>query len=265
MTIPTVEPWRVEFYLKAMDVLEQGAVPFLVGGAYAFENYTDIARDTCDFDLFVLPQDVNTAFAAMEGHGWRTERSFPHWLGKVHYRGAYVDIIYSSGSGVAVVDPLWFEHAEAGTVLGRAVRLIPAEEMIWSKAFIMERERFDGNDVLHVLHSRGDRLDWQRLFTRFGRHWRVLMAHVVLYGFVYPGERSRIPAYVTQWFLDRFAAERGDDPAGTGVCQGTLLSREQYLTDLERWGYRDGRLSADVRMDEQDIAHWTAAISERDK
>ena len=25
------------------------------------------------------------------------------------------------------------------------------------------------------------------------------------------------------------------------VCYGTLLSREQYLHDLERWKYRDGR------------------------
>ena len=31
--------------------------------------------------------------------------------------------------------------------------LIPAEEMIWSKAFIMERERYDGADVAHILRA----------------------------------------------------------------------------------------------------------------
>ena len=33
-------------------------MPFLVGGAYAFERYTGIARHTKDFDLFIHPRDV---------------------------------------------------------------------------------------------------------------------------------------------------------------------------------------------------------------
>jgi hypothetical protein len=44
------------------------------------------------------------------------------------------------------VDDLWFAHATPGDVLGIPVRLCPPEEMIWSKAFIMERERYDGAD-----------------------------------------------------------------------------------------------------------------------
>ena len=51
--------------------------------------------------------------------------------------------------GVAKVDDLWFDHAPRTNVLGLIVRLTPAEEMIWSKAFIQERERYDGADVAH--------------------------------------------------------------------------------------------------------------------
>ena len=58
-------------------------------------------------------------------------------------------MIFSSGNGVATVDDEWFAHAPEGEVLGLPVRLVPAEEMIWSKAFIMERERFDGADIMH--------------------------------------------------------------------------------------------------------------------
>jgi hypothetical protein len=42
--------------------------------------------------------------------------------------------------------------------------------MIWSKAFIMERERFDGADVMHLIHENANRLDWNRLLERFGQH-----------------------------------------------------------------------------------------------
>ena len=34
------------------------------------------------------------------------------------------------------------------------MRLIPVEEMIWSKGLIMERERFDGADVTHLIRAR---------------------------------------------------------------------------------------------------------------
>src|SRR5207302_251148 len=85
---------------------------------------------------------------------------------------------------LAVVNDAWFEHAVAGEALGRRVRLVPPEEMIWQKAYIMERERFDGADVLHLLRARGRRLDWPRLLARFGPHWRVLLSHLVLFGFV---------------------------------------------------------------------------------
>jgi hypothetical protein len=46
------------------------------------------------------------------------------------------------------------------------------------------------------------------------------------------------------------------------VCQGTLLSRAQYLTDAQEWGYADARLVPRGNMTEEETAIWTAAISE---
>jgi hypothetical protein len=65
-------------------------------------------------------------------------------------------------------------YAEPAIVMGQPVRLCPAEETIWSKAFVMERERYDGADIAHLLRARAEMLDWRRLTRRFGRHWRVL-------------------------------------------------------------------------------------------
>lgn len=249
-----------QFYRDAMHVLHRERAPYLVGGAYAFERYTGVARHSKDFDIFVRQSDAERVLCALATLGCHTEVTFPHWLGKAIRGKDFVDVIYASGNGVAVVDDLWFDHATRSQVLGVDTLLIPAEEMIWSKAFIMERERFDGADVAHILHARADELDWERLMWRFDRHWRVLYAHLVLFGFIYPGERARIPRAVLRRFaadLDQECATSSDEIA---LCQGTILSREQYLPDLQR-GYEDARRRDDIQMTDDDIALWTAGIA----
>ena len=47
------------------------------------------------------------------------------------------------------------------------------------------------------------------------------------------------------------------------VCNGTLLSREQYLGDLERFGYRDARVQPHGQMTDDEIEVWTSAIGDR--
>jgi hypothetical protein len=255
-----------DVYLRAVAALTQARLPFLVGGAFALAHYTPVARDTKDFDIFVRPPDVDAVLATLRAAGFSTEIPFPHWLGKAYDGDIFLDIIFSSGNGVALVDDEWFDHAPTAPVLGVPMLLCPAEEMIWSKAFVLERERFDGADVSHVIRDQGERLDWERLLRRFGRYWRVLYAHLILFGFAFPGHRAAIPESVMQALAERLRAETGGSAqsADLALCQGTLLSREQYLTDVEQLGYRDVRLlHPDVNMSETDVEKWTSAIPGR--
>ena len=71
-----------EFYLEAMNLLEQAGVPFLVGGAYSLAHHAGIVRHTKDFDVFVRKVDVERAMSAWRAGGYLTELVFPHWLGK---------------------------------------------------------------------------------------------------------------------------------------------------------------------------------------
>jgi hypothetical protein len=134
--------------------------------------------------------------------------------------------------------------------------------MIWSKAFIMERERFDGADVIHLLRARAEDLDWPRLLARFDGQWRVLLSHLVLFGFVYPAERTRIPATVMRELMAQLEPELERAAPDEQVCQGTMLSRAQYRIDIQQWGYRDPRQSPEGTMSSDEIALWTAAIDE---
>ena len=131
------------------------------------------------------------------------------------------------------------------------------------KAYIMERERFDGADVAHILQSCGDKLDWPHLVRRFGLDWRVLLSHLVLFGYIYPGERDKIPTAIMDDLIARLRSEKSTAGANR-ICNGTLLSRKQYLLDVRERGFRDARLQARVQMNAKDIAHWTRAIAKEE-
>jgi hypothetical protein len=254
-------PLAFGFYRNALAVLRASGAPFLVGGAYAFAYYTGIARHTKDLDFFVRPADARRVLRALAGAGYRAELTFPHWLGKAHHGEDFIDVIFSSGNGLCTVDDDWFAYAVEGEVLGSPAPLVPVEEMIWQKCYIMERERFDGADVLHLLRACGQRLGWPRLLARFGPHWRILFSHLVLFDFVYPEDKGRVPAEVMRTLTKRLT-EKAPAPANgrahAPLCQGTLLSRTQYRTDIEEWGYQDVRLPPWGKMTAEQIEQWSA-------
>ncbi|HEY0783642.1 MAG TPA: hypothetical protein VGE98_14375 [Thermoanaerobaculia bacterium] len=255
-------PAARETYRLTMATLDEAGLPFLVGGSYAFAYYTAIARQTKDFDIFVRRIDFAAVLSALAARGFQVEQNYPHWLGKAYRGEHFVDVIFSSGNGVAKVDDLWFANAPTADVLGLPARLCPVEEMIWSKAFVMERERFDGADVAHLLHCCAEGLDWRRLLLRFADDWRVLLSHLILFAYIYPAAAARLPPPVLESRLARLRGEQAAPPGTDTLCRGPVLSRAQYLVDLDHRGYRDARLPPSGSMSEREIAIWTAAIEE---
>jgi hypothetical protein len=237
-------------------------IPFLIGGAFGFESYTGIVRRTKDLDLFVRPADSHRLLRRLEQAGYRTELRFPHWLGKAWKQDCSIDIIFSSGNGICRVDDVWFRHAPPSVVLGVDVHLTPAEEMIWSKAFIMERHRYDGGDIAHLLRARAPQLDWARLLSRFNTHWRVLFSHVVLFGFIYPEQRLRIPDWLMRELMRRMTQDMQCLPFDRRVCQGTLLSWSQYLVHMDLGEYEDARHVPRGTLNEEEIQHMTDVLQQ---
>jgi hypothetical protein len=258
-THSTVETPSRAYYREVMEVLTRAGVPFMVGGAFAFIHQAGIDRFTKDLDIFVRPGDVQRLLAACAAAGYQADLVYPHWLAKIRAREGFVDVIFSSGNGIARVDDEWFEYARVREVLGLEVRIAPAEESIWSKAFVMERERFDGHDVAHIILVHGEKLDWARLVARFGPHWRVLLAHLVLFGFIFPSARSRVPRKVMDELLERLQIELDAPDAEEPVCFGTLLSWSQYLGDVLGGSFRDARIRPHGNMTPEEVARWTSA------
>lgn len=257
------ESKSTEFHCRSVVALNAAGVPFLIGGAYVVEVYAGVSRSTKDFDLYVRANDVNRALAALAHAGYNTELTFPHWLAKATYGQDVLDLIFRAGNGLCEVDDSWFERAYDDELLGLPVKLCAPEEMIWMKAYIMERERFDGADVAHILRCCVTEIDWPHLVRRFGPDWRVLLSHLILFGYIYPGNRTGIPAAIIEELIARLQNET-KTPGLERLCRGTLLSRQQYLVDVNEWGLRDARLEERVHMNAKDIVTWTDAIGKQE-
>ena len=232
-------PAQIAARRQALEALQADRVSFVVAGAYAMREYTGIYRDTKDLDLFCRRSDCQRVLDSLTRVGFRVELTDPLWLAKGFAEdGEFVDVIFSSGNGVAEVDESWFARARWGTVLGVRAPLAPPEDIIWSKAYVMERERYDGADVQHLVRSCGATLDWRYLLRRMRSHPEVLLAHLLLFRFSFPGDHDKVP----EWVLDELLeAIRLPPPVShQRVCRGTLLSAVQYEHDL-REGLEDAR------------------------
>lgn len=248
------------FYQAAIRALQRARVPLLIGGAYALEVHAGVVRRTKDLDVFVRAEHVEPALSVLSEVGYRTELTFPHWLGKAFCAEHFIDLIFNSGNGICPVDDDWFRFARSGSIFGLQTDFCPLEETIWQKAFVLERDRCDVADIAHLVRRWGAQLDWHRLLRRFGPRWRVLLAQLLLFEFVYPGHRDEVPAWVMEELTRRELLDRRqpDDVPASRECHGTLLSAVQYLQDVDLEGYSDPRLPPSGAINRDHLAVWTA-------
>lgn len=250
---------RRAFYSKVLRTLHDARLPFVVGGAFAFTYYSGVRRHTKDVDVFLPREAWPAAAECLEAAGLRTELTFSHWLAKARQEPYFADLIFCGANGITRVDEQWVARAPLGKVLDVEVRICPVEEMIWSKAFVMERERFDGADVLHLVRATHRVIDWAHLLDRFGEHWPVLLSHLALFAYVYPSEAHAIPSAVVDELTQRLR-QGEDEHRQARLCRGTLLSRAQYLVDVEHWGYHDARVPPFGPVHPADMEDWMAEI-----
>jgi Nucleotidyl transferase of unknown function (DUF2204) len=236
-----IDPVEQQVHGRALALLQDAGLNPMVGGAYAMRTHAGLWRDTKDLDLFIRKDRVADALELLARAGYRTEMTDPMWIAKAFAGTYFIDLIFSSGNGIASVDGHWEQRATRAHVLGRDALIVPAEEMIWQKAYIQERERFDGADIHHLLRCRGANLDWKHILDRFAEHWPVLLGHLITFRFAFPGEKDQVPSWVMKELIGRLSRDEDGASADGQLCRGTLLSRQQYLYEVNEHGYRDAR------------------------
>lgn len=230
-------------YREALQALNAAGVPYIVSGLYAIYEYTGIYRQTKDLDLFFQPAHVVEAGRVLKAAGFAVHVEQAHWLAKAFKNGMLVDLIYGMGNGLSFIDDAWYAHSRPGILAAEPVRISPPEELIWHRLFVSERHRYDMADIVHLILARGGELNWERLLSRVGESWRLLLAQVHLYDYVYPGHRARIPPWVREDLMERAHEETGveGDPK---TCNGTMISRFSFAIDVNEWGFDNPRAAS---------------------
>jgi hypothetical protein len=91
-----------------------------------------VVRHTKDLDIFTRSQDCARVLQVLLDLGHRTEVTDPRWLAKAFAGEDFIDVIFSSGNGIAEVDDVWFEYSLPASVLGLEVRLCPPDHLVES-------------------------------------------------------------------------------------------------------------------------------------
>jgi hypothetical protein len=227
------------FYSEALNCLKASEIPFMLGGAFCIFHHTGVFRDTKDLDVYCKSVDCPRILKFFADKGFRIEFTDARWLAKVFYGDYFIDIIFDTVNNICVVDDTWFQRAAEAEFFGVNVKLLSAEELLWTKIYVQNRERYDGADINHLILQQGKKMDWKHVLYRLDPHWQILLAQILQFQFVYPVDHYDI---IPKWLFDELikrANELYDLPVPIEkVCRGPMIDQTQYAIDIKEWNYK---------------------------
>jgi len=228
------EEWAL--YREVIRRARDKGISFAFGGAFATALYTGELRNTKDFDLYLLPADREKMIHAMEEAGLSDH--FPRlsydqsWIYRGSRNDVIVDAIWAMANHRTVVDQDWLGRGPEASIKGERLRAIPLEELIWSKLYVLQRERCDWTDIFNLLDARVDRVDWEHLLLRLGEDQPLLAGALRVFCWVAPDRLPAIPSSVRT----RFGL-----PEPSGSVDPELSRARARLLDTRPWFNRHAR------------------------
>jgi|GEM_PF-337614 hypothetical protein len=184
-------------YRLAIETARAEGIRFLLGGGFSLAIYTGRWRNTKDIDFYILPRDRDPMIAALSKAGfvdYFDQLPYdPGWIYRSTREGIIVDIIWSMANRRAEVDELWFERAQSTRIREEATEIVPPEELLWCKLYILQRDHSDWTDIFNLLYTVGPLLDWEHLFRRVGPDLPLLRSAVGVFLWLCPNRARALP------------------------------------------------------------------------
>lgn len=192
------EEWPLD--RAALEAVRRRGLRFALGGGLAFSAYSGRWRNTKDMDLYVLPSDREAMIEAITSAGfvnyYDQEAYDRSWIYRGFQAGNIIDIIWTMPNHRMEVDPIWLTQGEEITMYGVTLRLLPAEELILAKLFVLQRDRSDWPDILNILMARAKGLDWERMLQRLDGDAYLLGGVVNVLRWLCPEQAQALPAWI---------------------------------------------------------------------
>ncbi len=227
-----------DFYAESLKLLNKCGQPFLVGGTFAVNAFLGINRPTKDLDIFCKPSDFPKIAECFASQGYKTQVTDERWLAKVFKGRYFLDLIFNSANASMPVTDQWLKESQKIKILDVEVQILPPTELIWSKAFIQNRDKFDGNDIAHLI-LKSKNINWKRLLMHMDQYWEVLLIHILRFRFIYPSEREQIPFWLFDELIGRLESQINLPTSREKVCRGRLFSYSDFEVDVKDWGFTD--------------------------
>ncbi|MCC6587273.1 MAG: nucleotidyltransferase [Bryobacterales bacterium] len=186
-----------DMYETVLRAVSDAGIDFALGGAVALGAYTGQWRNTKDIDLYIVEEDrprIVEVFASLGLQDYYGVNAYDRrWIYRAYNGETLVDAIWAMANQRAEVDRDWLRRGRLVDARGIDLRVLPPEELIWSKLYVMQRERCDWPDILNLLDATAHFLDWDRLVRRVGDDGPLLAGVLSVYRWLCPRNADLIP------------------------------------------------------------------------
>jgi hypothetical protein len=188
---------QLKFYEAVLDAATRTGEKFALGGAFAWAAYSGYLRNTKDIDLYVPESKKDLFIAAVKSIGatdyYDTLAYDRGWIFRSTKDEYIADLIWAMANYVRPVDDDYFRGSTSMTLLGADHAVIPAEELMLNKLFIMQRTRCDWFDVFNVLYGMEDKLDFERFINKMGENKALLASALGVFCWLCPARVGLFP------------------------------------------------------------------------
>lgn len=230
-----LEHWDI--YKCVLQRACEAGVSFALGGGLALGAYTGRLRRSKDLDIYIVPNDREFLIRTMSDCGlidyYETTPYDRAWIYRGHRNGVIVDAIWSMANKRAAVDKRWITTGPQVEMFGETFRVVPPEELLWSKLYVLQRDRCDWPDILNLIYATGPTLDWEHLLSRVGEDTPLLKGVLSVFSWVSPERARLLPKSIWKTFGLQVPVEVRSS-AGSLSREDLLDSRPWLLAKPQR-------------------------------
>lgn len=225
------QPEEWELYKSVLHRARERGIPFAVGGGLAAMTYAGQWRDTKDLDLYILKRDCEALRGLLAELGLRDyyeKQAYDRkWIYRAYKEDTIIDLMWAMANQRAQVDESWMAGPQV-EVEGERFRLLAPEEALWSKLYVLQRERSDWPDTLNLLYGVGPDLDFGRLLRNVADDAPLLASVLNVFGWLCPGRAREFPAWI--WAELKLERPGGDVAPEVTRERARLLDTRPWFT-----------------------------------
>lgn len=223
-------PTNWEIYRRVIERARERDVPFALGGAIGLCAYTGQWRTTRDLDFYIRPDDRDAMIQVLAESGlsdYYEKASYDRgWIYRGHADDTIADLIWGMPNQRTQVDHIWLDNGPEVTICGERLAIVPPEEMLWAKLYVMQRERCDWPDIFNLLYATGPTLDWEHLLERVGTDLPLLTSLLSTFRWLAPAHARTFPAWL--W-------RHVELPVPEMQAGAEIMKERAFLLDTRPW------------------------------